>query len=274
MISEKGKLKEVGKLFLWWEQAIELQKEKEDLANRREAAGEENEKDVISLLEEKGEITNWQSKIKKLSENLNESEVKEFITGRSKSTQEMGTQIGRLAGKFQELERNQVPTPEENEFREIEDLEQHPPESDDSVEVEIPPIVNYPQKKRRKKAEPLEVKIDSGGKYSFANMLRSNLEESNEANAVLRGEFSQQEDVKLYSQLPDYDNFREYDLGIDEQLECASTLIFANFHKPPWRTLKHHLSTGKFPRKLFRELSFWQKMVRKTSLNKNGCLEE
>merc|ERR1712112_684983 len=106
--------------------------------------------------------------------------------------------------------RNQAPIPEESEFREFEDLDPYSPESDESAEVEIPPIVNYPQKKRRKKAEPLEVEIDLGGKYSFANMLRSNLEESNEVNAVLRSEFSQQEDVKLYSQLPDYDVFRGY----------------------------------------------------------------
>ena len=85
-------------------------------------------------------------------------------------------------------------------------------------------------------------------------MLRSELEESNEANAVLRSEFSQQEDVKLYSQLPDYDDFRGYDLGIDEQLELAATLIFANFHKPSWQTLKHHLFTAKVPQKLFRKI--------------------
>ena len=104
-----------------------------------------------------------------------------------------------------------------------------PPGSDDSAEVGIPPIINYPRGKRRKKAEPLEAKIDLRGKYSFANMIRSNLEESNEANAVLMSEFPQQEDVKLYSQLPDYDDFRGYDLGIDEQLERAATLILITF---------------------------------------------
>ena len=98
--------------------------------------------------------------------------------------------------------------------------------------------------------------MDLGGKYSFANMLRSNLEESNEVNAVLRSEFPQQEDVKLYSQLPDYDDFRGYDLGIDEQLELAATLIYANFHKPSWQTLKHHLFTAKVPQKLFRKIKF------------------
>merc|ERR1712112_387524 len=123
------------------------------------------------------------------SKNLNESEMKEFIIDRSKSDQEIENQIDRLAEKFQELGRKQVQIPEENDFQEIEDLEPYSPESDEYEEVEVPPIINYPQKKRRKKAEPLEVKIDLSGKYSFANMLRSNLEESNEANAVLRSEF-------------------------------------------------------------------------------------
>ena len=123
--------------------------------------------------------------------------------------------------------------PEENEFHEIEDLEQHPPESDDSAEVGIPPIVNYPKKKRRKKAEPLDVKIDLGGKYSFANMIRRNLGKNNELNAVMGSEFPRQEDFKLYSQLPDYDDFWGYDLGIDEQLELAATLILRIFINLP-----------------------------------------
>ena len=37
--------------------------------------------------------------------------------------------------------------------------------------------------------------------------------------------FLQQEDVKFYSQLPDYVDFRGYDLCVDEQLGRASTLI-------------------------------------------------
>ena len=62
-------------------------------------------------------------------------------------------------------------------------------ESDDSVEVEVPPVINYPQGGRRKKSETLEAKIDLRGKYSYANMVRSNLEESKESNAVLMSEF-------------------------------------------------------------------------------------
>ena len=35
----------------------------------------------------------------------------------------------------------------------------------------------------------------------------------------------QKEDAELYSQLPDYDDFRGYDLGIDEQLGQIATPI-------------------------------------------------
>ena len=45
-----GKLGEVEKLFQWEEQVIELQKEKDDLATRREVVGKESENSVISLL--------------------------------------------------------------------------------------------------------------------------------------------------------------------------------------------------------------------------------
>ena len=63
-------------------------------------------------------------KIKKLSKNLNESEMKEFIIDRNKSHQEIEIQIDRSAEEFQELEqKNQVPLSEEGEFHEIGDLE-------------------------------------------------------------------------------------------------------------------------------------------------------
>ena len=88
------------------------------------------------------------------------------------------------------------------------------------------------------------------------------------------GANSQQEDVKLYSQLPDYDDFRGYDLGIDEQLEQITTLIFANFHKPSWQTLKHHLFTAKLPQKLLRKIKMLAENDKKRmNLSKNGCLE-
>ena len=131
---KKGKLKEVEKLFQWEDQVIQFQKERDDLANRREVVEKESENSVISLLEEKEkEIRNWQAKIKKLSKNLNESEMKEFIIDRSKSPQEIETQIDRLAEKFQELEQDQGSLSEEKEFQEFGDLGNPPLESDDSV---------------------------------------------------------------------------------------------------------------------------------------------
>ena len=94
------------------DQVIQFQKERDDLANRREVVEKENENSIISLLEEKDkEIRNWQARIKKLSKNLNESEVKEFIIDRSKSDQEIENQIDRLAEKFQEIEQNQAQIP-------------------------------------------------------------------------------------------------------------------------------------------------------------------
>ena len=52
-ISDLGKLKEVEKLYQWEEQLIEIQKEKDDLANRKEVVEKESENSIISLLGEK-----------------------------------------------------------------------------------------------------------------------------------------------------------------------------------------------------------------------------
>ena len=84
--------------------------------------------------------------------------MKEFIIDRSKSFQEIETQIDQLAEKFQELDQNQGTFSGENEFQEIEGLEVPPQECDDSAQMEIPSIINPPKKKRRKKAESLEEK--------------------------------------------------------------------------------------------------------------------
>ena len=67
--------------------------------------GEPNAYPQCDVIQKKGkEIKNWQVEIKKLSKNLDESEMEEFIIDRSKSPQEIETQIDRSAEKFQELE--------------------------------------------------------------------------------------------------------------------------------------------------------------------------
>ena len=45
----------------------------------------------------------------------------------------------------------------------------------------------------------------------------------------------------MYIRLPDYDDFQCYDLGVGGVLSQIAHKIYANFHKPSWRTLKHHL---------------------------------
>ena len=82
----------------------------------------------------------------------------------------------------------------------------------------IQPIINYHRKKRRKRV-PLDAKMDLVGEYSFAKCWKVIRVGSSEVDAVSGNEFTHQEDFKLYSQLPDYDEFRGYGLGIDEQLE-------------------------------------------------------
>ena len=58
----------------------------------------------------------------------------------------------------------------------------------------------------------------------------------------------------MYSQLPDYDDLQCYDLGVEAILRQIDQKIYANFHKPSWRTLKHHLFMAGIPKKIFREL--------------------
>ena len=86
-------------------------------------------------------------------------------------------------------------------------------------------------------------------------MLRSSLENGKEAHLVILCNFKQKADVKMYIQFPDYDDFRGYDLGLGGNLSHIARKIYANFHKPSWRALKHYLLSVKTPKKLHRELN-------------------
>ena len=76
-----------------------------------------------------------------------------------------------------------------------------------------------------------------------------------EAYLVVLDNFKHKEDVKMYIQLPYYDDFQCYDLGMGGTLNRAARGIYANFHKPSWRTLKHHLYSAEITKKLFRDLN-------------------
>ena len=49
--------------------------------------------------------------------------------------------------------------------------------------------------------------MDSGGKYSFVNMTKSSIGNPQEVDQALLDEFWIQEDVRIYRQLPGYDDF-------------------------------------------------------------------
>ena len=69
------------------------------------------------------------------------------------------------------------------------------------------------QKEEKRKSKTPRIRIRLGWGYSRGNMLRPSLENGKGAHSVVLGNFKQQEDVKIYSQLPDYDDFQVYYLG-------------------------------------------------------------
>ena len=66
----------------------------------------------------------------------------------------------------------------------------------------------------------------------------------------LVGNFKHQEDLKMYGRLPDYGEFRGYDLGVDSGLSQIDEEIYANFYKPSRGALRRHLFLVGNPGKL------------------------
>ena len=62
-------------------------------------------------------------------------------------------------------------------------------------------------------------------------MMKSSLGNTKEHLVVLE-DSKQQEDVKLYGQLPDYGDFQGHDLGREDILLQIALMIYANFHRP------------------------------------------
>ena len=103
-------------------------------------------------------------------------------------------------------------------------------------------------------------------------MSRASLKGGNEARVVSANDSKQREDLKMYSQLPDYDDFQGYDLGVGGVLSRIAHKIYAGFHKPSWRTLKHHWFMAKIQKKLFRELNDVAENDKRTIPGRKGCL--
>ena len=84
--------------------------------------------------------------------------------------------------------------------------------------------------------------------------MKSSLGNTKGAHLAVLDNSKQRGDVKLYIQLPYYGDFQGYDLGQEDILRQVAQRIYANSHKPSWRTLKHHMFPVGIPKKLFREI--------------------
>ena len=80
-------------------------------------------------------------------------------------------------------------------------------------------------------------------------MLGKSPENTKAAHLAVSGDPKQQEDVKLYGQLPDYDDFQCYDLGRVYILHQVAQGIYADFRKHSWSNLKRRLFSVKTPQK-------------------------
>ena len=59
----------------------------------------------------------------------------------------------------------------------------------------------------------------------------------------------------MYSRLPDYEDFRGFDLSGGNDLTAISNRIYEGFAKHPWLTLKHHLFIAQCLRNYLKPLS-------------------
>ena len=85
-------------------------------------------------------------------------------------------------------------------------------------------------------------------------MPKSGLGEEKEDHAILAENFKHQEALKMYEQLPDYDEFQGYYLGIDSEFPQMDGGVYANFHMPSWQTLMRHLPQVGIRKQLLRHL--------------------
>ena len=83
-------------------------------------------------------------------------------------------------------------------------------------------------------------------------MLKSGLGGEKESHTILVGNSKQQEDLEMYGQLLDYDEFQGYDLWVHTEFVQVAEKIYADFRMPSWQTLKRHFLTAEIQKKLLR----------------------
>ena len=75
----------------------------------------------------------------------------------------------------------------------------------------------------------MEKEVDRNGEYSLSDMLGSCSGDDPKVNQMSVGEFTGQDYVKIYSQLPDYDPPHGFDLSCASELSAISKRIYVNF---------------------------------------------
>ena len=113
---------------------------------------------------------------KRMKNDLEKSEFKDFIIGLAKSQHAIDTQIGRLGGEFPKNERpEEIHELERKDYRDSGELAEMS-QGGNPVNMDAQPIIKA-EKNRRKKARPLEVELDlsgkSHGKYAQVGFGRS-----------------------------------------------------------------------------------------------------
>ena len=85
-------------------------------------------------------------------------------------------------------------------------------------------------------------------------MLKSILRDTRGVNKAQLGDVKIQEDVKMYSRLGGYDDFRGSYLASETDLPATPRRIYAEFSQPPWLTLKRHLFSTHMAPEIFKKL--------------------
>ena len=85
-------------------------------------------------------------------------------------------------------------------------------------------------------------------------MLNPGLNGESDVNQALIDEFKTKEDVKMFRELPDCDDFRCFGLANEDDLSTVSMRVCGPLLETSWRTLRHHLLNIQIPQNLLMAL--------------------
>ena len=107
--------------------------------------------------------------------------------------------------------------------------------------------------------------MDLGVKYPFVNMSMSSLGDSREVYKALIDEFKIQEDVKMYTQLADCDDFHRFDVSNAMNLSSILKEFSRDFRKLHERILNILYLSRAFLRNYLKRYAKTQRTIRETN---------